>query len=318
MGEKLKYTADLDALTAAEHQLLDDLTIDIRAFVRKSPSISKVSYKTRDAHATTYSILEGKFAVDPDFEDQHLFPKKIMDAVLRISNAHLKIIKGNGIPAYGFSIKISDAGTTTANFPLVNFPLFPFNSVAGFLKLFTALNRYYTGNLLQKTYNIAKILFGVTRVIPNVLHRSFVKNIIGLLKKRKDPILSFDYHSIGVYRFGTHLVKLKLVPHDRHPSNNLSIEGYMKNNGHFIAQLYVQYAYNLANQPVNELHREWKDSPFVPVGKFIFTQIADKNAMEQELLSFNPFDNNESFKPVGRIQQLRDKAYKASLEERSK
>jgi hypothetical protein len=47
------------------------------------------------------------------------------------------------VPAYGFAVKINDEkGNVIANFPLVNFPLFPINSVSTFLKLFTSVNRF--------------------------------------------------------------------------------------------------------------------------------------------------------------------------------
>jgi len=44
----------------------------------------------------------------------------------------------------GFAVKINDEkGNVIANFPLVNFPLFPINSVSTFLKLFTSVNRFF-------------------------------------------------------------------------------------------------------------------------------------------------------------------------------
>lgn len=315
MKQKLKYTSTLNALTEREEILLEHLTVAIKEFVQKSAKINRTTYKTRDVHATTYSVLEGKFIVDASFKDHHLFPTKIMDSVVRISNAHMKIVKGKGLPAYGFSVKLTHKNKTTANFPLVNFPLFPFNNVSAFIRLFTALNRLYVGNSMQKVYNYIKIAVNAMHIFPGVLHSSFIKNVTQFLKNRNNFILSFTYHSIGVYRFGDHLVKLKVVPYNSEPTAKLSVEEYMKKNGHYIAQLYVQYAYDLNDQPVNKLHKQWVDSPFVLVGKFIFTSEVDKYA-EQEHLSFNPFENDEILQPVGRIQQLRNKAYQASLKER--
>lgn len=314
MREKLTYTADFDKLSFKEQALLDKLTAAIQKFVRKTPELSQVPYKTRDAHATTYDILQGKFLVDDAFEQQALFPENVLDATLRISNAHMKIVKGNALPAYGFSLKLSHETKTVANFPLVNFPLFPFNNVSNFLKFFTALNTYFSGNMIQKCWSMLGMTGGFIRIFPNVLHLDFLKNITHLIKKRNNSLFSFDYHSIGAYRFGNHIVKLKLVPEQA--VTEKSAKELFNKKGQYIAKLYIQYAYDLKNQPVNMLHKEWKNSPFICVGKFIFTNYADKDDPNLEKSSFNPFESIQAFQPVGRIQQLRNKAYKASLEER--
>jgi len=315
MREKLKYTPEFDQLTTKEHFLLDKLTDAIRNFVRKTPEINRLPYKTRDAHATTYDILQGKFLVDEAFKQYSLFPDTVLDATLRISNAHMKIVKRNALPAYGFSLKLMHDGQTTANFPLVNFPLFPFDNVSNFLKLFIALNNYFSGGFSQKCYSVINIMGKIISIFPQVLHRDFLKNIVHLIKRRNNSLFSFEYHSIGAYRFGEHVVKLKLIPEQL--TSQTSAEDLFAEKGQYIVNLYIQYAYDLKDQPVNILHREWKNSSFICVGKFIFTSYADKNDPNLERLSFNPFESIEAFQPVGRIQQLRNKAYKASLQQRT-
>lgn len=322
MKKKLTYNPEFDALTSKEQLLLDELALCINEFVETSPQLSKVPYRTRDAHATTYAVLKGKFLIDKDFEEQSVFPSTIMDAVLRISNAHMKVVKGKAVPAYGFSLKLQDKGHTTANFPLVNFPLFPFNNATLFLKMFKAFNRFFYGNIVQKTSSMFSIIVGFLRTLPQILHPSFVKNIRAFIKRRNDFILSWTYHSIGVYRLGNHLVKIRLVPDPVQPledtdNPNVAIAEHMVQNGQFTARLFVQYAYNLNEQPVNELNREWQNSEFVPIGSLIFTSALRKNDPQQEMLSFNPFENTEELKPVGKIQQLRKKAYEASYNARS-
>ena len=145
---------------------------------------------------------------------------------------------------------------------------------------------------------------------------------MAFIKRRNDFILSWTYHSIGVYRLGNHLVKIRLVPDPVQPvqdtdNPNVAIAEHMVQNGQFTARLFVQYAYNLNEQPVNELNREWQNSEFVPIGSLIFTSVLRKNDPQQEMLSFNPFENTEGLKPVGKIQQLRKKAYEASYNARS-
>lgn len=315
MREKLNYTPEFNKLSIKEQALLDKLTDAIWKFVRKTPKLNQVPSKTRDAHATTYAILQGKFLVDKAFEQHLLFPVNILNATLRISNAHMKIVKGNAFPAYGFSLKLMHDGQTTANFPFVNFPVFPFNNVSNFLKLFTALNTYFSEGFLQKCWSAIGIMSRILTIVPNIFQRDFLKNIIKLLKKRNDSVFSFTYHSIGAYRFGDHIVKLKLIPEQL--TSQTSVEDLFAQKGQYIANLYIQYAYNLKDQPVNILHKEWKNSPFIRIGKFIFTDYVDKNDPNLEQMSFNPFESSEVFQPVGRIQQLRNKAYEASLRERT-
>lgn len=159
-------------------------------------------------------------------------------------------------------------------------------------------------------------------MFPEIFHPSFLKNVVQFIKSRNDFILSFSYHSIGVYRFGNHLVKLKLVPEIvpktcPRKSPDLTVEEYMAQNRFFKAELFVQYAYDLKNQPVNKLHREWKETPYISIGTLQFDTLLNQQDKNQELLSFNPFENIDALQPVGKIQQLRNKAYQASLKARS-
>lgn len=183
------------------------------------------------------------------------------------------------------------------------------------MKLFTALNTYFSEGFLQKCWSAIGIMSRILTIVPNIFQRDFLKNIIKLLKKRNDSVFSFTYHSIGAYRFGDHIVKLKLIPEQL--TSQTSVEDLFAQKGQYIANLYIQYAYNLKDQPVNILHKEWKNSPFIRIGKFIFTDYVDKNDPNLEQMSFNPFESSEVFQPVGRIQQLRNKAYEASLRERT-
>ncbi len=321
MTDKQKYSPDLDALTGEELSLLQKLSHSIRKFVAKSPEISNTNYATRDAHATTYSLLKGSFQVYEEFKGKSVFPDGKLDCIIRISHAHLKIIsQKKTIPGYGFSVKIFDGEKTVANFPLVNFPLFPFINVSKFLKIFISINNYFTGNLFQKVSNSVGILKNIVGAVPNMMNFSFQKQVFKLLKNWHRFILAFDYHSIGVYRMGDDLIKIKLVPINvtqkkQNQNIHLSIEDYLKKNIYEM-DFCIQYCYNLKDQPVNALNKMWKKSEFVPVGNIQMTEILDSKSLENELLSFNPFDNIPELQPVGRIQQLRNAAYSASFETR--
>lgn len=323
MASKIKYNPDFDSLTSKELKLLRKACEAISEFVSKSNKINKVNYKTRDAHVTAYSTLKGTFFANENFEEHSIFPSSELDCLIRISNAHLKLVsQKRTIPAYGFSVKISDGSQTIANFPLVNFPLFPINNVSRFLKIFISINRFFSGNLLQKFWNFLKILKNFLLVSPAFFHPSFVIEVLKFLKKRNNFILSFNYHSIGVYKLGNHLVKLKLIPKNVPKKSNderidVSIENYIKDKKYEL-ELFAQYSYDLEKQPVNQLNKMWKDSGFVSIGTIKLKEFIDKNDHSIEKMSFNPFENTPELQPVGRIQKLRNEAYKTSFKTRQK
>ena len=70
----------------------------------------------------------------------------------------------------------------------------------------------------------------------------------------------------------------------------------------------------------DRLNVEWKNSPFIKVGevKIDKNSLLDPLVCENELLSFNPFESKIFFQPVGKIQKLRDEAYKVSMQTRNK
>ncbi|RZJ46211.1 MAG: catalase [Chryseobacterium sp.] len=325
MPKPLKYNKNFEKLSYEEKQLLEETKKSIADFVEQSSSISDVNYATRNAHAKTYAVLKGEFIINPEMRSDLLsiFDKERYNIVVRLSNTHLKI-KNNkkDIPAYGFSIKIKDdADRTIANYPLVNFPLLPINSVSTFLKLFTAINRFFT----KKWGNTFPLISQIYKVLPNILTYSFLKKSFELFMKRNDFFLSFDYHSVGAYRLGDHMIKIKLTPQNiqknfgRKLTTKKAIEDFCFHENYH-SDVLIQFCYDLKDQPINILNREWKNSPFIKIGEVRIEKnsIAAPNNCDNELLSFNPFESAEIFQPVGKIQKLRDEAYKVSLQTRKK
>ncbi|GAA4159329.1 hypothetical protein GCM10022217_21820 [Chryseobacterium ginsenosidimutans] len=324
MPSPLKYNKKYDKLTDEEKELLEINKKSIADFVEQSTSISDVNYATRNAHAKTYAVAKGEFLIDKNVPEelQQFFDKEKYDLIIRFSNAHLKINKTKkDIPAYGFSVKIKDEnGDLLANYPLVNFPLFPINSVSTFLKLFTSVNRFFV-----KKWSSFSLMIQILRITPSIFTGSFLMNIVKLISKRNDFILSFDYHSVGVYRLGENMMKIKLSPKsvDKHFGKKINIKNalgnYFKTND-FTADVMVQFCYDLKDQPINRLNVEWKNSPYIKIGevKIEKDSILSPTTCDNEMLSFNPFESKIFFQPVGKIQKLRDEAYKVSLQTRLK
>ncbi len=325
MPNPLKYNKNFEKLSYEEKQLLEETKKSIADFVEQSSSISDVNYATRNAHAKTYAVLKGEFIINPEMRSDllYLFDKEKYNILVRLSNAHLKINRNKkNIPAYGFSIKIKDdADRTIANYPLVNFPLFPINSVSKFLKFFTAINYFFA----KKWGNTIQLISQIYQVLPSILTSSFLKKSFELFMKRNDFFLSFDYHSVGAYRLGDHMIKIKLKPQNiqkkfgRKLTTKNAIEDFCLHEN-YISDVLIQFCYNLKDQPINVLNREWKNSSFIKIGevKIDKNSFLTPNNCDNELLSFNPFESAEIFQPVGKIQKLRDEAYKASLQTRKK
>ena len=324
MPSPILYNKKFNELTEDEKELLKINKKSISDFVEQSSIISDVDYATRNAHAKTYAVLKGEFKINPNLPDQlqPFFDKEKYDLIIRFSNAHLKIKQSKkDIPAYGFSVKIKDDnGEVLANYPLVNFPLFPVNSVSTFLKLFTSINHFFT----KKWNNLFSLIIQIIKATPSLFTFSFLKNIVKLIGQRNNFFLSFDYHSIGAYRLGEYMIKIQLSP--KSPEKNFgkklntreAIESYFTTND-YTADVLIQICYDLKDQPINKLNREWKNSPLIKVGeiKIEKNSILDRTC-ENELLSFNPFESKTIFQPVGKIQKLRDEAYKVSVQTRRK
>ena len=84
--------------------------------------------------------------------------------------------------------------------------------------------------------------------------------------------------------------------------------------------LTVQLCENLADQPVNDLMKKWKNAPEYILGTIVIPQesVLDSANLEIENLNFNPFENAEYLQPVGKIQQIRKKIYEASIATRNR
>ncbi|MCY0977904.1 catalase [Chryseobacterium wangxinyae] len=325
MPNPLKYNKNFEKLSYEERQLFEENKKSIADFVEQSSTLSDVNYATRNAHAKTYAVLKGEFVINPEMRSDllYLFDKEKYNVIIRLSNAHLKIT-GNKkeIPAYGFSIKIKDdADRTIANYPLVNFPLFPIDSVSKFLKLFTAINRFFT----KKWGNTFQLIRQVYQVLPNILKLSFLIKSWELFMKRNNFFLSFDYHSVGAYRLGDHMIKIKMIPQNieknfgRKQTTKEAIENFCLKET-YVADVMIQFCYDLKDQPINILSKEWKNSPLIKIGEVRIgkNSFVTPNTCDNELLSFNPFESAEIFQPVGKIQKLREEAYKVSLQTRKK
>ncbi|MDV7699004.1 catalase [Chryseobacterium soli] len=325
MPNPLPYHRKFDELNEEEKILLEINKKSIADFVEQSSLLSDVNYATRNVHAKTYAVINGEFVVSNALphELQPFFEEKKFDLVIRFSNAKPVINSSKKeIPAYGFAVKIiDDKGSLIANYPLVNFPLFPVNSVSTFLKLFTSINQFY----IKKWSHLPSLAAQMVKVIPSVLNGSFIKSTLHFIGKRNDFFLSFDYYSVGAYRMGDYMIKIKLKPQSveknfgKKFTTRKALEEYFSTND-YTADVLIQFCSDIKDQPINTLNTEWKNAPFIKIGEVNIKKNSLPNPRDcsNELLSFNPFENKPFFHPVGKIQKLREEAYKVSMQTRTK
>ena len=75
-------------------------------------------------------------------------------------------------------------------------------------------------------------------------------------------------------------------------------------------------AYDVKDHPINNLLKKWENETEIYFGEVKFEQVIE-DTLDMEKLSFNPFDNPESFQPVGKIQKIREKIYQTSINTRN-
>lgn len=327
----LPYQPGYDELSPEEQHLMPRTLKSVQKFIESSAEISKTNYATRDAHSKTYALLRGTFTKEgglPDFVN-NIFSADTQEVIVRLSHANPVVSRSKKeIPAYGFSIQFDNLKGRKANFPLVNFPIFPVKSLADFLRFFTTLNTFlYTkqDNFVVATMDVPFLVKHSGKLLPGLFSWDFVKNMQKLQSKSGDFILSFDYYSVGVFRLGNYMMKLQAVPEGKFPRyghtlpQDMRIKNFLES--HDISYtLLAQLCEDEKIQPVNNLGKEWKNAPTITLGRLTFTKEGwlDPTAPENEGLGFSPFENVEELQPVGRIQQSRKDIYKTSIDTRRK
>ena len=325
-----KYSADFDQLSRTENDDLEKTIQSVVNFIESSAQISKVGYATRDAHSKSYGTAKAVLKISenlPNYITQ-IFDEKEYELLTRFSNANLVINKkGKDAPLYGFSLKIKNIKGRDANFPLVNFPLFPTNSPSIFLNFFRAVNTFLVtkqDNFLVSVLDLPSLIKNGFALFSSMLSFDMIKKSIQFISKRNNFFFSFHFDGIGCYRLGDYVMKIGLKSFrnlsdigKNEPQNESIPEFISLQDSTFI--LTVKMCKNLNDQPVNDLMRTWKNAPEYDLGIITILQDSLLNSTRKEVenLNFNPFENAVNLQPVGKIQQIRKKIYEASIATRN-
>jgi len=289
----------------------------------------QASDAARAAHPQCYAVARGTLQILPTVPNwlQMIFPEENYVTTARVSHSKPIIFKSkHEIPAYGISLKIEAPGRDI-HFPLVNFPLFPTNSVAGFLKFFTSMNTFLTtkaDNFVVSAMDVPSLLIHSRTFFPGIFSPDILKHAALLLLRKNNFILSFPFHSIGCFRLGDFIMKIKLIPIEFEKNFAKNERGEDRISRYFNQQeaqykLIVQLCSDLNRHPVNDLTKMWKNATEIEIGTLILPKNSLLNVQDPEVeaLVFNPFDNPKRLQPVGKIQQLRNLIYQTAAETRN-
>lgn len=333
MKKYLSYSPQMDALTAEEEQLLaEDLQL-IEQAVKASQKVNKTPHHTRNAHARAFGFVRGHFVpVKNEAADfQELLQGSNLGVIIRYSHPNFFVLGGKWeYPLYGCSLKIYNKTLpVSAKFPLVNLPVFITNSVAKFLNIHIKANHFFIAvgrNVFRAALKVPALLRAGMSIFFDRQVRSVARNVLKVLDIERQVLPSYQYHSIGCFRLGDRVAKIRLKPNftrEIEKGNQLDQTAYLEDffrNNDLSLDLQVQLAVNEKRTPVNNLLKNWRErhSKFVTVGKIILPQqdITAYHTMEYENLSFDPFENAPELQPVGRMQQIRRKIYEVSVRTR--
>lgn len=231
----------------------------------------------------------------------------------------------DSMPAYGFAIKLLNfTDGTEFNLPLVNFPIFPTNSVSRFLRLFIAINRFQIRNIkygIFSAFSLPSLMLKGGAMVPDIFNGTVLRKMLGTAINNGKSPLAFSYHSVGCYRMGDYVVKFMLEPpKEKFLSRKLGSlsqkqivnETFAKHSLTF--SLKMQYCRDEAL--INDLKKVWPRKKYVEVGQLVIPANSFLDPQKSESLSYNPFENPDELKPVGKLQATREKIYHASVSTR--
>lgn len=323
----------MDALSSAEEQLLaEDLPL-IEQAVKASRKVNKTPHHTRNAHAKAFGFVRGHFVpVKNEAADfRQLLDGANLGVIIRYSHPNFFVLGGKWeYPVYGCSIKIYNKDApVSAKFPLVNLPVFITNSVSKFLNIHIKANRFFIAagrNYFVAALKIPALLRAGLSLFWDRELPSILRNMLKVLDIERQFIPTYDFHSIGCFRLGEKVAKIRLKPNFTLPvekGNDIEqaklLRDYFQAN-ELSLDFQVQLATDQQKTPVNNLLKMWREkhAPFVTVGKIILMRqdISNHETADYENLSFNPFENDGLLQPVGRMQQVRRKIYNVSIRTR--
>ncbi|BBY07974.1 hypothetical protein MNVI_32920 [Mycobacterium noviomagense] len=300
----------------------------------------------RDAHAKSHGILQGKLTVELDGDDleQGLFKKGARyDVIARFSSTagairsdQLRGVRGLAIKVLGVDDKalgveerkraLAGDHARTQDFLLVTHREFPFADAHEYYKKGMPLAR-----LLARVPDLVLARFIDLAVLADRLHLP-LPTTVALFVTPNRPILGETFYSSAPLRFGKYVAKLALVPSSDSVKQlqNKEIDAAAGENAHTDAvkkffktntavyELRVQLCTNTEAMPIENAKVPWSEtaSPHRRVATITFppqNPYSDaRREFGDDVLSFNSWRALDVHRPLGSINRLKLRVYKAS------
>ena len=229
-GRYAKFDPAIDQLTSDDEKAIDQITADIRDYIGKSDTVSKINYHTRDAHAKGYCALKANFEILPKLPKEYaqgIYAKPARhEAVIRFSNGSSRVAADNKLGlSQGLAIKVfgvkgdkllpDEPDSPNFDYNLINFPIFFCNTIQDYSyisRLFLQLNDYFAKGAKGQ----AKFAFDwITQYGKKLPSKESLKTFRAFSKfktiKPQNTLL-YSFYSQGAVRHGDYMAKIRVAP----------------------------------------------------------------------------------------------------------
>ncbi|MCF3132407.1 catalase family protein [Streptomyces olivochromogenes] len=333
-------------------QELDEVVKQVARRTRSSVERQPVGRAIRTAHGKTYGLLKAMVTVGDNtgFYRQGIFGRPaVYDAVVRYSNGlghhrpdhQLGAACGMGIKLFGVpgpSLLDDERDSGTFDLNLINNEVFFANTAYDYMvieDLFAELPEALVDPARRKTWMAEFLTRRGTLTDPDSWLWDELLAMLSFTTVPRRNLLSYTYNSMGAFRYGDHIAKIRTVPTaaslsalthqivdvraDNEAFRRTLVAEAAERDHSF--ELQVQLNTDLVRMPVDNTSVKWPEdlSPWVTVARVDLPRQdvgGNDNLAAADTTSITPWRSREEHRPIGEIQRVRQEVYRRSSIER--
>ena len=333
-------------------QELEAVLAQVAHRTRSSVERQAVGRAIRTAHGKTYGLLKATVTVGDNagFYRQGIFARPVVyDAVVRYSNGlghhrpdhQLGTACGMGIKLFGVpgpSLMDDERDSGTFDLNLINNEVFFANTSYDYMvieDLFAELPEALVDPARRKTWMAEFLTRRGTLVDSDNWLWDELFAMLSFTTVPRRNLLSYTYNSMGAFRYGKYIAKIRTVPTARsldslthrivdvHADNEAfrhTLVAEAAERDHSF-ELQVQLNTDLVRMPVDNTSVKWPEdlSPWVTVARVDLPRQdigGNGNLAAADITSITPWRSREEHRPIGEIQRVRQEVYRLSSIER--
>lgn len=339
-GKPIPYSDDLEHVPPDEDDMIDGIVDALhrnneRAFKRHQHAI-------RDAHSKGHGVLRGELTVYSGLDDdlrQGLFANPATYPVIaRLSSTAPEIRSDQVHGVRGIAIKVlgvqgprarDEFPGSSHDFIMVNSPTFPFKDVRDYLA-----SMGFAAKLAQTPDFALKLNNTVLRGIGALLRPLRIKlpPKVALFARENEHLLGQTYHSASPLRYGKYVAKISvwplsssvtqltdavIAPRTGYDAHADAVAEFFRNNTAEY-EMRVQLCTDPAVMSIDDATVDWPErlSGYQRVAKLTFPPqnpaSPARRVYGDDVLSFNSWNGLADHRPMGGINRLKFKVYRAS------